>query len=53
MAIGLFAVLLYIGLLCVGIAEFMSRIARSKKNKKRSGNEGVVRRVRSPDVSDH
>ena len=36
MAIGLFAVLLYVGLIYAGFAEFMSRISKSGKSKKRS-----------------
>lgn len=37
-AIGLFAVLLYIGLIYAGFVEFMSRISRSGKDKRRSRN---------------
>ena len=36
MAIGLFAVLLYVGLIYAGFAECMSRISKSSKSKKRS-----------------
>lgn len=36
MAIGLFAVLLYVGLIYAGFAEFMSRISKNSKSKKRS-----------------
>ena len=34
-AIGVFAVALYLGLMYAGIAEFMSRISKSEKGRKR------------------
>jgi hypothetical protein len=53
MAIGLFAVLLYVGLLYTGFVEFMSRISRRCKNKKRSRNRVTARRLRNPRISGH
>lgn len=50
-AIGLFAVLLYIGLLYAGFVEFMSRISKSGKKKKR--NQVTGRRLRNPRVPGH
>lgn len=49
MAIGLFAVLLYIGLIYAGFAELMSRISKSNGNRKRSKNR--VMAVRGPKAS--
>ena len=50
MAIGLFGVLLYIGLLYAGFSEFMSRLSKSKKDKKRSRNRLMARRLRGGKV---
>ena len=52
-AIGLFGVLLYIGLVYAGFAEFMSRISKSGKNKKRSRNRATARRLRNTKASGH
>ena len=41
MAIGLFAVLLYIGLIYAGFLEFISRISKRGKNKKRSAEPNL------------
>ena len=50
MAIGLFGVLLYIGLLYAGFCEFMSRLSKSKREKKRSRNRLTARRLRGGKV---
>lgn len=52
-AIGLFGVLLYCGLLYAGFVEFRARISKSNGNKKRSRNRVTVRRLRNPKVSRH
>ena len=52
MAIGLFAVLLYIGLIYGGFVEFMSRISKKGKSKKRLRNRIAAHRLRNPKVSD-
>ena len=49
-AIGVFASLLYIGLIYAGFAEFMSRISKRGKNKKRSRSRVSVPRLRNPKV---
>ena len=49
-AIGVFAVLLYCGLMYAGIAEFISRISKDGKNKKRSRNRMTARRLRGGKV---
>lgn len=46
MAIGLFAALLYIGLMYAGCAELMSRLSKGKRNRKRSRSRGVARAQR-------
>jgi hypothetical protein len=51
MAIGLFAVFLYIGLMYAGFVEFMSRISKKGKNKKRLRNRIPARRLRDPKAS--
>ena len=51
MAVGLFAVLLYIGLMYAGVLEFISRISKKGKNKKRLRNRIAARRLRNPNVS--
>ena len=48
MAVGLFAVLLYIGLMYAGFVELMSRISRKGRNKKRLRNQIAARRLRNP-----
>lgn len=53
MAIGLFAALLYIGLIYAGVADFLSRISKSEKNKKRSGSRISVPRLRNPKIPGH
>jgi hypothetical protein len=50
-AIGLFGVLLYIGLLYAGFVEFRSGLSKGRKNKNRSKNRVTSRRLRSPKVS--
>ena len=45
-AIALFAVLLYIGLVCAGFTEFMARISKRGNPKKRSRNRGTARGLR-------
>ena len=50
MAIGLFAVLLYIGLIYAGFVEFMSRISKSGKDKKHSRGRVSAPRLRNPKV---
>ena len=50
MGIGLFAVLLYVGLLYAGFAEFMSRVSKRSKNKKRPRSRVPARRLRNPKV---
>ena len=49
-AIGLFAVLLYVGLIYAGFAEFMSRMSKSGKHKKRSRSRVSAPRLRNPKV---
>jgi hypothetical protein len=44
-AIGLFTVLLYAGLLCAGIAEFGSRLAKRQKNHKRFRNRATISKL--------
>lgn len=51
MAIGLFAVLLYIGLIYAGAAELMSRRSKSKRNRKHLRNRAIARTVRDAKVS--
>lgn len=43
MAIAIFAVLLYIGLVYAGFAEFIARISKRGNRKKRSRNRGATR----------
>lgn len=50
-AIGLFGVLLYIGLLYAGFTEFRSRLSKSNKNKNRFRNLAMPRRLRNPKIS--
>lgn len=50
MAIGLFAGFLYIGLIYAGVAEFMARVAKRSKRKKRSRSQLSVSRLRKPKV---
>ena len=50
-AIGLFGVLLYVGLLYVGFVEFRSRISKNNSNKKRSRDRITTRRLRNPKIS--
>ena len=47
MAIGLFALLLYLGVIWAGFAEFIVRMASSGESKKDSGRRGTPRRLRS------
>ena len=49
MAIALFAVLLYIGLIYAGFAELRSRLSKGKR--KRPRNRGVAPVLRGPKVS--
>jgi Na+/H+ antiporter NhaD/arsenite permease-like protein len=49
--IGLFGVVLYFGLLYAGVLEFISRISKTKVNKKHSQNRHIARRLRAPKVS--
>lgn len=51
MAIGLFALLLYVGLIYAGFSEFMSRLSKGSKNKRRTRSRTTPRRLRSPKVS--
>ena len=46
-AIGLFAALLYFASLYAGFAELMSRVSKSRKNKKRLRNRVTARALRS------
>ena len=50
MAIGLFAALLYVGLIYAGFAEFMSCISKGSKHKKRSRSRVSAPRLRNPKV---
>lgn len=50
MAIGLFAAFLYIGLVYAGLAEFMSRISKSSKHKKRFRSRVAALKLRNPRV---
>lgn len=51
MAIGLFAVLLYVGLIYAGFAGLMSPLSEGKGSKKRLRNRGVERRLRNSKAS--
>lgn len=51
-AIGLFGIVLYLGLLCAGISRFVSGVPRAKGNKKRSPNRPGSRRLRARKVSE-
>jgi hypothetical protein len=51
MAIGLFAAVLYVGLVYAGFVEFMSRISKSGEDKKRSRNRVTPGRLRNPKTS--
>lgn len=46
-AIALFAMLLYIGLIYAGFAEFTARISKRGNRKKRSRNRGATRGLRN------
>jgi hypothetical protein len=46
-AIGLFAVLLYIGMIWVGFAEFVAAKLRNGQKKKRSRFRGTTRQLRN------
>jgi len=46
-AIGLFAVLLYIGLVCAGFAEFIAGIPKRASRKKRTRNRRETRGLRN------
>lgn len=48
--IGVFAVLLYFGLMYAGVREFILRISKDEKNKKRSQSRMTVRRLRNGKV---
>jgi len=50
-AIGLFGVLMYFGLLYAGFTEFRSRISKSSSNKRRSRSRVTARRLRNPKLS--
>ena len=50
MVIGLFAAFLYVGLIYAGVAEFMSRISKSSKSKKRARGRVSAPRLRNPKV---
>jgi hypothetical protein len=50
-AIGVFGVLLYIGLLYAGVVEIRSRLSKGRKDKNRSLNRVTSRRLRNPKVS--
>lgn len=52
-AIGLFGVLLYIGLLYAGFTEFRSRVSKNGNSKKRSRHRVTGRRLRNPKASGH
>jgi len=49
-AIGVFAVLLYLGLMYAGVAEFVSRLTKSGKTRRRSRNRVAARRLRNGKV---
>jgi hypothetical protein len=51
-AIGMFGVVLYCGLLYAGLIEFRSRISKTKGNKSCSRNRHKSRRLRGPNVSE-
>jgi hypothetical protein len=53
MAIGVFAVLLYVGLVYASLAEFMTRMSNKGNRKKRSRNRVTLRRLRNTKVSGH
>jgi hypothetical protein len=50
--IGLFGVLLYIGLLYAGFIEFRSRWSKGNGNKENSRNRAATRRLRNPKASE-
>jgi hypothetical protein len=49
-AIGVFAGVVYLGLMCTGIAEFVSRLSKSGKTRRRSRNRVAARRLRNGKV---
>jgi hypothetical protein len=50
-AIGLFAMFLYVGLLYAGLVELMSRLPKGKNSKKGSGDRVTARKIGNPKVS--
>jgi len=52
-AIGLFGVLMYFGLLYAGFTEFRSRVSKSNSHKKRSRNRVTSGKLRNPKVPVH
>ena len=50
-AIGLFGILLYIGLLYAGFIEFRSRWSKGNGNKGNARNRAATRRLRNPRAS--
>jgi hypothetical protein len=50
-AIGVFGVVLYFGLLYAGFMEFISRSSKTKGNRRRLRNRAISRRLRAPKVS--
>ena len=51
MAIGVFAVLLYVGFICAGAAGLVSRISKSKTKRKRLSHRVMERTLRGPKAS--
>jgi hypothetical protein len=52
-AIGLFGVLLYCGLVYAGFIEFRTRISKSSGQKKRPRKKLLAQRTRDPKISGH
>jgi hypothetical protein len=52
-AIGLFGLVLYFGLLYAGFTEFISRVSKTKGNKIRSRNRSMPRRLRARKISEN
>ena len=50
-AVGVFGVVMYVGLLYVGFIEFKSRLSKESKNRNRRRNGMASRKLRNPKVS--
>lgn len=50
-AIGLFGALLYVGLIYAGFSQFILRLSKGAKNRRRISSKNMPRRLRTPKVS--